>query len=126
MDLYGTGDPNALFRLKIIENDINAFADKQVVKTEYISTASNSLSNRPVDYYFHDLPLDFKGWKAFAINYSAMKLDMKNSTSNLIKEPKKISAIFYTVINNNKREGTVGVNMDYLMILYSKGKKIEK
>jgi hypothetical protein len=97
--LYGTENANASLRLKVREFDTYFSHDAKF------------------DSYFYVIPLNFKGWKQFAIRYSDMQIDKKASNSNLIKEPEKINSISYMLVNESTNE-KARLNIDYLMILH--------
>ncbi len=111
MDVYGRGDSDAVFTLKVRERGKDAV-----------------YNNNAFDYYQYDIPLNFTGWKQVAVRYSDMTssifIDMNNNRisgdmSDRKKEVKYLQDINY-ILSSTKDDKVVEVNLDNLMILYNK------
>jgi hypothetical protein len=72
------------------------------------------------DFFYYEIPLDFKGWKQLVIPYSALKLDELASTSNRRKESDQIIYVFYQLVNKDTKPAVLDI--DELLILHSNQK----
>ncbi|HVD99849.1 MAG TPA: carbohydrate binding domain-containing protein [Cytophagaceae bacterium] len=98
--LHGTENSNEVFQLRVNEQD------------------AKNITLR--DFFYYEIPLDFKGWKQLVIPYSALKLDELASTSNRRKESDQIIYVFYQLVNKDTKPAVLDI--DELLILHSNQK----
>ena len=111
LDVYGKGDPDAVFTLMVRERGTDAI-----------------YNNNTFDYYKYDIPLNFTGWKQVGVRYSDMTSTIfRNMNNNRVsgdngdkkKETKYLQDINY-ILWSTKDDKVVEMNIDNLMILYNK------